>query len=102
MVSMYAGSGLVFGLLNPGYWRLAAACAWGVVLLWAIPAVVLLSYLAASVTGLVGVDLAHEQDRLVTTVILPVGGALVGAFVGARLRRSIAPRVVRALGRAQR
>lgn len=99
MFAIYAGSGLVFGLLNSRFWKLAAACAWGVVLMWAFLSVISLPFVALSVVGLVGLDYGRELWRLATMVIVPVAGALLGAFVGMRIRTSIAPRAMRALGR---
>ena len=101
MFAIYAGSGFVFGLLNPAYWKLAAACAWAVVLMGACLAVISLPLVALSGVGLIGLDYGRELSRLATIVVLPVAGALLGAFVGMRIRTSIAPRAMRALGRAK-
>jgi FtsH-binding integral membrane protein len=99
MFAFYAGSGFVFGLLNPAYWKLAPACAWAGVLIGTCMAVISLPLVALSVVGLIGLDYERELWRLATMVVLPVAGALLGAFVGMRIRTSIAPRAIRALGR---
>lgn len=92
VIPIFVALGFVFGLLNARYWRLAALSAWGVVLMWALMAILLLPFGVASVTEAVSLDWAGELEKLATMVVLPVAASLLGSYVGMRLRTSVARR----------
>ena len=91
---IYAGLGLVYGLLNPRYWRLSFLCAWAAALAWTVFTLYFTVLSPWTEADLVG-EMAQQLGRLPTMVLSPLLGALVGGFCGMQARTRLGPRLGR-------